>query len=220
MTIKVIEVTFVCVCVCVPACARVCASVQATELCVCVRLYRLLNVFLGCFRMRKRNVLSPMVVNISVYKGHMNQGFSEEAALATVVTERWYLAPGVQRVDIREQGVKGTLFIPPGTISLTVTLSHSGLSLHGFVCAYFLHLFLCVFQARGSFLQSWTCGEGEGGWWSTGPPSWHHMALLLWRWNTSLRIKSGRWILRPDTLRCVFYCLRHSPACNLSPKFP
>ncbi|XP_042562803.1 peroxisomal succinyl-coenzyme A thioesterase-like [Clupea harengus] len=65
-------------------------------------------------RLRKRNVLSPMVVNISVYKGHMNQGFSEEAALATVVTERWYLAPGVQRVDIREQGVKGTLFIPPG----------------------------------------------------------------------------------------------------------
>ncbi|XP_042565945.1 acyl-coenzyme A thioesterase 5-like isoform X3 [Clupea harengus] len=65
-------------------------------------------------RMRKKNVLSPMVVNISVYKGHMNQGFSEEAALATVVTERWYLAPGVQRVDIREQGVKGTLFIPPG----------------------------------------------------------------------------------------------------------
>ncbi|XP_062373493.1 peroxisomal succinyl-coenzyme A thioesterase-like [Sardina pilchardus] len=65
-------------------------------------------------RLRKRDVLSPMVVNISVHKGHMTQGFSEKDALATVVTERWYLAPGVQRVDIREQGVTGTLFIPPG----------------------------------------------------------------------------------------------------------
>ncbi|XP_076153170.1 acyl-coenzyme A thioesterase 5-like isoform X1 [Alosa pseudoharengus] len=65
-------------------------------------------------RLRKRDVLSPMVVNISVYKGHMTQGFSEKDALATVVTERWYLAPGVQRVDIRERGVKGTFFIPPG----------------------------------------------------------------------------------------------------------
>ncbi|XP_041935083.1 peroxisomal succinyl-coenzyme A thioesterase-like isoform X3 [Alosa sapidissima] len=65
-------------------------------------------------RLRKRDVLSPMVVNISVYKGHMTQGFSEKDALATVVTERWYLAPGVQRVEIGKRGVKGTLFIPPG----------------------------------------------------------------------------------------------------------
>ncbi|XP_076153332.1 peroxisomal succinyl-coenzyme A thioesterase-like [Alosa pseudoharengus] len=65
-------------------------------------------------RLRKRDVLSPMVVNISVYKGHTNQGFSEKDALATVVTERWYLTPGVQRVDIGDRGVKGTLFIPPG----------------------------------------------------------------------------------------------------------
>src|SRR4029434_10179550 len=101
--------SFVEVCVC--ACECVCACVSVS-VCVSVRQYRLLNVFLGCFRLRKRNVLSPIVVNISVYKGHMNQGFSEEAALATVVTERWYLAPGVQRVDIRQQGVKGTLFIP------------------------------------------------------------------------------------------------------------
>ncbi|XP_062373498.1 acyl-coenzyme A thioesterase 5-like isoform X2 [Sardina pilchardus] len=65
-------------------------------------------------RLRKKNVLSPMVLIVSVFKGHMTQGFSEKDALATVVTERWYLTPGVQRVDVREQGVKGTLFIPPG----------------------------------------------------------------------------------------------------------
>ncbi|KAL2102599.1 hypothetical protein ACEWY4_001767 [Coilia grayii] len=65
-------------------------------------------------RLRKRDIMSPMVVNISIFSGHMTQGFSEKDALATVVTERWYLAPGVQRVDVRERGVKGTLFIPPG----------------------------------------------------------------------------------------------------------
>ncbi|KAL2102598.1 hypothetical protein ACEWY4_001766 [Coilia grayii] len=65
-------------------------------------------------RLRKRDVMSPMVVNISIFSGHLTQGFSEKDALSTVVTERWYLAPGVQRVDVREQGVKGTLFIPPG----------------------------------------------------------------------------------------------------------
>ncbi|XP_063073327.1 acyl-coenzyme A thioesterase 5-like [Engraulis encrasicolus] len=65
-------------------------------------------------RLRKRNVMSPMVVSVSVFSGHMTQGFSEKDALATVVTERWYLAPGVQRVDVRERGVRGTFFIPPG----------------------------------------------------------------------------------------------------------
>ncbi|XP_063073385.1 peroxisomal succinyl-coenzyme A thioesterase-like [Engraulis encrasicolus] len=65
-------------------------------------------------RMRKKDVTSPMLVSVSVFSGHLAQGFSEKDALATVVTERWYLAPGVQRVDISERGVKGTFFIPPG----------------------------------------------------------------------------------------------------------
>ncbi|XP_021330943.1 peroxisomal succinyl-coenzyme A thioesterase isoform X4 [Danio rerio] len=65
-------------------------------------------------RLRKTNLLTPMVVNISVYSGHTSQGFSQTSALATTVTERWYMAPGVQRVDIRENGVQGTLFLPPG----------------------------------------------------------------------------------------------------------
>lgn len=56
-----------------------------------------------------------MVVHISVYRGHMSQGFREQVALASVVTERWYMAPGVRRVDITEGGVTGTLFLPPGT---------------------------------------------------------------------------------------------------------
>lgn len=60
------------------------------------------------------DVLTPMVVHISVYSGHMTEGFSKQSPLATVVTERWYMAPGVCRIDIREHGVRGTLFLPPG----------------------------------------------------------------------------------------------------------
>ncbi|NP_001188466.1 acyl-CoA thioesterase 18 [Danio rerio] len=68
----------------------------------------------SALRLRKTNVLTPMVVNISVYNGHLSQGFSKTSVLATTVTERWYMAPGVQRVNIRENGVRGTLFLPPG----------------------------------------------------------------------------------------------------------
>ncbi|XP_073722985.1 acyl-coenzyme A thioesterase 1-like isoform X1 [Misgurnus anguillicaudatus] len=65
-------------------------------------------------RLRKKDVLLPMVVYISVYSGHLSEGFRQQTALATSVTERWYIAPGVQRVDVREKGVRGTLFLPPG----------------------------------------------------------------------------------------------------------
>ncbi|XP_056116418.1 acyl-coenzyme A thioesterase 5-like [Rhinichthys klamathensis goyatoka] len=65
-------------------------------------------------RLRKTNVLTPMVIHISVYSGHLSERFSEKTPLATSVTERWYVAPGVQRVNIREKGVRGTLFLPPG----------------------------------------------------------------------------------------------------------
>uniref|UniRef100_A0A8C9XEE5 Acyl-CoA thioesterase 16 n=1 Tax=Sander lucioperca TaxID=283035 RepID=A0A8C9XEE5_SANLU len=65
-------------------------------------------------RLKKRNVCSPLLVNISVYRGHVVEGFREQAPLASSLTERWYMAPGVQRIEIREKGVRGTLFLPPG----------------------------------------------------------------------------------------------------------
>ncbi|XP_067437483.1 peroxisomal succinyl-coenzyme A thioesterase-like isoform X1 [Thunnus thynnus] len=65
-------------------------------------------------RLRKMDVRSPMLVNISVYSGHKAEGFREQPPLASVLTERWYMAPGVRRIDIKEKGVRGTLFIPPG----------------------------------------------------------------------------------------------------------
>ncbi|XP_030621813.1 acyl-CoA thioesterase 19 [Chanos chanos] len=65
-------------------------------------------------RFRKKDVSIPIEVHISVYKGHMTEGFKEQTPLASVVAERWYIAPGIQRISITEKGIKGTLFLPPG----------------------------------------------------------------------------------------------------------
>ncbi|KAM8739952.1 peroxisomal succinyl-coenzyme A thioesterase-like isoform 2-T3 [Acanthopagrus schlegelii] len=65
-------------------------------------------------RLRKKNVCSPMLHNISVYSGHVTEGFREQTPLTSVLIERWYMAPGVKRIDVMERGVRGTLFIPPG----------------------------------------------------------------------------------------------------------
>uniref|UniRef100_A0A3B4Y3S2 Acyl-coenzyme A thioesterase 4-like n=1 Tax=Seriola lalandi dorsalis TaxID=1841481 RepID=A0A3B4Y3S2_SERLL len=65
-------------------------------------------------RMRKMNVQTPMEVTISVYEGHQTEGFMDQVALAGVVVERWYMAPGVRRIPITEDGLTATLFLPPG----------------------------------------------------------------------------------------------------------
>ncbi|XP_066579563.1 peroxisomal succinyl-coenzyme A thioesterase isoform X3 [Amia ocellicauda] len=65
-------------------------------------------------RFRKKDVNTPLVMRIYVYKGHMRDGFNAESALACAVTERSYMAPGVRRTEISQDGVLGTLFVPPG----------------------------------------------------------------------------------------------------------
>ncbi|KAI4872122.1 hypothetical protein NFI96_031072 [Prochilodus magdalenae] len=65
-------------------------------------------------RFRKKDVYKPLDVHISLYEGHLTEGFKQKHPLVSVVAQRWYTAPGVQRVDVREKELKGTLFIPPG----------------------------------------------------------------------------------------------------------
>nr|XP_033941559.1 acyl-coenzyme A thioesterase 1-like [Pseudochaenichthys georgianus] len=64
--------------------------------------------------MRKMNVQTPMVVTISVYQGHQTEGFLDQVLLASVVVERWYMAPGVRRVPITDGKLTATLFLPSG----------------------------------------------------------------------------------------------------------
>uniref|UniRef100_A0A3B4ZLK6 Acyl-coenzyme A thioesterase 4-like n=1 Tax=Stegastes partitus TaxID=144197 RepID=A0A3B4ZLK6_9TELE len=65
-------------------------------------------------RMRKKNVETPMEVTISVYQGHQTDGFVNQVPLASVLIERWYMAPGVRRVPITDCGLTATLFLPTG----------------------------------------------------------------------------------------------------------
>ncbi|XP_050963261.1 acyl-coenzyme A amino acid N-acyltransferase 1-like [Labeo rohita] len=65
-------------------------------------------------RLHKRDIFTPVAVQISVYSGHLFHGFSQQTPPVTSVIERWYIAPGVKRVSIKEKEVRGTLFLPPG----------------------------------------------------------------------------------------------------------
>ncbi|XP_030632320.1 bile acid-CoA:amino acid N-acyltransferase isoform X2 [Chanos chanos] len=72
-------------------------------------------------RLRKRDVETPYLVDLSVLQGHISscdgaggQGMRAEQEVAAVKVERWYMSPGVRRVEIRQNGVVGTLFMPPG----------------------------------------------------------------------------------------------------------
>lgn len=51
---------------------------------------------------------------LSLLEGHVSPSAGQSTELAAAATERWYMAPGVQRIDIRKNGVVGTLFLPPG----------------------------------------------------------------------------------------------------------
>uniref|UniRef100_A0A672F594 Acyl-CoA thioesterase 19 n=1 Tax=Salarias fasciatus TaxID=181472 RepID=A0A672F594_SALFA len=65
-------------------------------------------------RLRKKNVQEPMLVTVSVYEGHRKEGFADLVPLASVLVERWYMAPGVRRIPVTEGGLTATLFLPPG----------------------------------------------------------------------------------------------------------
>ncbi|XP_070301773.1 acyl-coenzyme A thioesterase 2, mitochondrial isoform X2 [Salvelinus sp. IW2-2015] len=75
-------------------------------------------------RLQKRNVETPYSVQLSLLECHIpvlpSEGSNKEQQqrgeqeLAAVTVERWYMAPGVRRIEIRQNGVVGTLFLPPG----------------------------------------------------------------------------------------------------------
>lgn len=67
-------------------------------------------------------------MDISLLEGHVTPRERENAELAVATTERWYMAPGVQRIDIRQNEVVGTLFLPPGEHKCDHKLSFKCLS--------------------------------------------------------------------------------------------
>ncbi|XP_073440874.1 acyl-coenzyme A amino acid N-acyltransferase 1-like [Dendrobates tinctorius] len=65
-------------------------------------------------KLNKRDVVgSPFLVHIELYSS-LEFNLHEDIPAATKVIERWYAAPGVQRILIREGRIRGALFLPPG----------------------------------------------------------------------------------------------------------
>lgn len=66
-------------------------------------------------RLLKQDVMnSPFWVTLNLYDTVGLQDFSTEEPIASQVVQRWFSAPGVQRVQVREGRVRGALFLPPG----------------------------------------------------------------------------------------------------------
>ncbi|XP_064409126.1 bile acid-CoA:amino acid N-acyltransferase-like [Latimeria chalumnae] len=77
-------------------------------------------------RFRKEDVTVPDLVDISVFDGHVSGDFLQKKPLASVGVERCYMAPGVKRVEIRQNGIVGTLFLPPGSGPFPAVLDLQG----------------------------------------------------------------------------------------------
>lgn len=71
------------------------------------------------WRLVKRDVQTPFVVELEVLDGHEPDG---GRLLARAVHERHFMAAGVRRVPVREGRVRATLFLPPGELPSTFPL--------------------------------------------------------------------------------------------------
>ncbi|XP_068193883.1 acyl-coenzyme A thioesterase 1-like [Antennarius striatus] len=65
-------------------------------------------------RLKKQNVETPFVTLVSLLEGHVSPSEGPTTELAATTIERWYMAPGVQRTEIRQDSLVATLFLPPG----------------------------------------------------------------------------------------------------------
>ncbi|NXO22563.1 ACOT1 thioesterase, partial [Cisticola juncidis] len=64
------------------------------------------------WRLVKRDVQSPFLLQLEVFEGH---GESPGRLLAQAQHERAFLRDGVRRVPVREGRIRATLFLPPGS---------------------------------------------------------------------------------------------------------
>ncbi|XP_070623463.1 acyl-coenzyme A amino acid N-acyltransferase 2-like isoform X2 [Erythrolamprus reginae] len=67
-------------------------------------------------RLLKRDVTgSPFYVQITLFDSTVLVALPIHKPLATCTVERWYAAPGVERIPIKSGRVRGALFLPPGS---------------------------------------------------------------------------------------------------------
>ncbi|XP_042646857.1 peroxisomal succinyl-coenzyme A thioesterase isoform X3 [Tyto alba] len=65
-------------------------------------------------RLVPRSTGTPMKVEMLVHRGHSLPGTIPGPVVAKAEVERWFTLPGVRRIRLKEGGVRGSLFLPPG----------------------------------------------------------------------------------------------------------
>ncbi|XP_017664218.1 PREDICTED: acyl-coenzyme A thioesterase 5-like isoform X2 [Lepidothrix coronata] len=65
-------------------------------------------------RLVPRSTDAPMKVEVLVHQGHSPPGAMPGPVVAKTEVERWFMAPGVRRIRLKEGVVRGSLFLPPG----------------------------------------------------------------------------------------------------------
>lgn len=66
-------------------------------------------------RLAKRDVTIPHQIHIKVCHPYFPvQGKIVNSSLDSLILERWYMAPGVTRILVKEGRIRGALFLPPG----------------------------------------------------------------------------------------------------------
>lgn len=66
-------------------------------------------------RLAKRDVNIPYLLHIKLCHPYFPvQGIVVSPPLDSLVLERWYMAPGVKRIQVKEGRIRGALFLPPG----------------------------------------------------------------------------------------------------------
>ncbi|KAM9015876.1 dynein axonemal light chain 1 isoform 1-T2 [Ara ararauna] len=65
-------------------------------------------------RLVPRSTGTPLKVEMLVHEGHSQPGAFPGPVVAKVEVERWFTAPGVRRIRLKEGRVRGSLFLPPG----------------------------------------------------------------------------------------------------------
>ncbi len=67
-------------------------------------------------RYMKNDVTKPLVIHITVHKGHMDGSDCRQDTnpMASTTVERWYMSDNIDRYKVHEGNVRGTLFKPKG----------------------------------------------------------------------------------------------------------
>ncbi|NXY92540.1 ACOT3 thioesterase, partial [Alcedo cyanopectus] len=64
-------------------------------------------------RLLPRNIGTPLKVEMLVHQGHSLPDAIPGPVVAKGEVERWFTAPGVRRIRLKEGNVRGSLFLPP-----------------------------------------------------------------------------------------------------------